>query len=120
MERALLIAFRERVLAGIREQLARESASAETRRAEVVPIVFSAIARARSEGRCGRAWLFGSFAWGSPQERSDVDVLVEGCAEPDSLAGEIWRVADRPVHVVEIERAAPSLVERVLSEGHPL
>lgn len=116
----MLAAFRQRVQAGIRQQLAREAADSEARRAEVIPLVSAALTRARSEGKCQRAWLFGSFAWGSPQERSDVDVLVESCPDPDSLAGEIWRVADRPVHVIEFEKAPATLIERVLRDGRPL
>ena len=120
MDRELLAAFRRRVLAGIEDDLAREAAEVEARRASVLPPVAAAIAAARAEGRCTRAWLFGSFAWGTPVERSDVDILVASCDDPDALAAEIWRAIDRPVHVIQIENAPPSLAERVLRDGHPL
>jgi predicted nucleotidyltransferase len=120
MDRALLAAFRRRVVAVIEEDLAREEAAAECRRAVVLPAVSKAVAEARAAGDCRRVWLFGSFAWGEPGERSDVDLLVEGCADPDALAAAVWRVADRPVHVVELERAPATLVERALREGSPL
>jgi predicted nucleotidyltransferase len=120
MERTDFGTFRRRVIEGIEADLAREKEQAEALRASVVPAVAKRVAAARYEGRCARAWLFGSFAWGDPTERSDVDLLVERCAEPDAFAAEVWRHIDRAVHVVEIERAPASLVERVLESGKAL
>jgi predicted nucleotidyltransferase len=112
--------FRRRVIANIEADLAREDEEAESLRAEVVPLVAESVAAAREAGRCGKAWLFGSFAWGRPTERSDVDLLVTDCKSPDGLAAEVWRRVERPVHVVPLESAAASLVQRVLSEGQTL
>jgi len=120
MDRSLLVAFRRRVVAVIDEDLAREETDAEAQRDLVLPSVSAALARSRRAGECSRAWLFGSFAWGLPVERSDVDILVESCPDPDALAATIWRAVERPVHVVQLERAPPSLVERVLRDGRPL
>jgi predicted nucleotidyltransferase len=116
----LLPAFRRRVLEVIQADLDREAAEAEALRAELLPKVGEAVRAARAGGRCGRVWLFGSFAWGRPGGRSDVDLLVEGCADPDALAAEIWRAVDRPVHVLQAPEAPESLVERARREGCPL
>lgn len=112
--------LRRRALEVIESDLAREAEQAEVLRNIVVPVVVEALAKARREGRCERAWLFGSFAWGRPNERSDIDLLVEGCDDPDALAAEVWRRVERAVHVVALERAPESLVRRVLAEGRPL
>lgn len=112
--------FRQRVLEVIEEDLAREDAETEALRADVVGRAAEVLAAARAEGRCGKAWLFGSFAWGRPGKRSDVDVLVEDCAEPDALAADLWRGTERPAHVVQRERAPAELAERVLADGKPL
>jgi len=120
MARTDFATFRRRVLENIEADLAREAAQAEALRAAVVPVVAEALGDARREGRCERTWLFGSFAWGQPTERSDVDLLVARCEDPDALAAEVWRKVDRAVHVVTLERAPESLVQRVLAEGLPL
>jgi len=116
----LAAAFRQRVLAGIRADLAREHTEAEALRAAVTPIVARLLAEARARGDCGRAWLFGSFAWGRPAARSDIDLLVEDCPDPFALSAVVWREVGRPVHVIEARSAPPGLVERVEREGTPL
>ncbi len=115
-----LRSFRDAVRAKIEADLRRESEQAAALRAQVVPAVARALERARAEGACGQAWLFGSFVWGDPGERSDVDVLVEGCADSFSLAAKIGRTCEREVHVIQRERAPDSLVRRVLADGTPL
>jgi predicted nucleotidyltransferase len=120
MERTDFTTFRRCVIAGIEADLARETQQAEALRGSVVPVVVERIEQARRAGRCARVWLFGSFAWGEPRERSDVDLLVEGCADPDALAADVWRHVERAVHVVALERAPASLVERVLESGKAL
>lgn len=112
--------FRARVIERIEADLAREHAESEQLRAEVVPRVVAAVAAARADGLCGRAWLFGSFAWGKPTAHSDVDLLVEGCTSPDGLAGRLWLELERPVHVVQLEHAPASLVERGTADGMAL
>lgn len=120
MDLALLSAFRRRVVAVIEEDLAREEAEAQLRRDTTLPEVSRAVTEARAAGQCRRAWLFGSFAWGLPGERSDVDLLVEGCPDPDAIGAALWRAIHRPVHVIALEKAPSSLVERVLRDGQPL
>ncbi|HVZ73047.1 MAG TPA: nucleotidyltransferase domain-containing protein [Polyangia bacterium] len=82
----------------------------------------AAIERARDQGLCGRAWLFGSYAWGEPGERSDVDILVEGEGSVDTIAiaSVIGRACRLDVHVIDAAEAPVMLRERVLSEGEPL
>lgn len=86
-------------------------------RGEVVPAVRACLATLRQAGRCRRAWLFGSYAWGQPTGRSDVDLLVEGAAAPFSVAAEVGRATGRMVHVVPLEDAPASLVDRARTEG---
>ena len=69
----------------------------------------------RGAGHCGRVWLFGSFAWGRPGERSDIDLLVEG--DDGEVAWEVSRACHREVHAIALQRAPDSLRERVLAEG---
>jgi predicted nucleotidyltransferase len=120
IDRELLAAFRRRIVAAIEADLRREDAEAEARRAQVIPMVARIVTVARAAQQCGRAWLFGSFAWGRPEERSDIDLLVEDCPDPDALAADIWRAAERPAHVIPVDRAERSLIERALAEGRPL
>jgi len=101
----------------IAAELEREAVEAEALRRAVLPPVRQALEAARADGWCARAWLFGSFAWGAPTERSDVDLLVASCADPDRLAARLWRACGRPVHVVELEQARAELSERVLADG---
>ena len=113
----LLTGFREAVRAKIRRDLEQEEATARTLREQVLPGVRQAIASARASGLCTRVWLFGSFAWGRPSDRSDVDLLVEGCADPDRLGGLVALRCGRDVHVIEWEQAPESLRTRVLEQG---
>jgi predicted nucleotidyltransferase len=120
VDRALAAAFRQRVLAGIQADLSREQAEESALRTAVTAATATVIAEARTRGSCGRAWLFGSFAWGRPEPRSDVDLLVEGCSDPDALAADVWTVINRPVHIVQLEKAPRSLAERVHRDGKAL
>jgi len=113
----LLRAFRAAVRAKIERDLEREIRDSEERKAKVLPSVRHAIAMARVQGLCGRAWLFGSFAWGTPGERSDVDVLLESCADPFAVASIVGRSAERDVHAISIDDAPPALRERATRDG---
>jgi predicted nucleotidyltransferase len=61
--------------AKIAEDLVVEAEAAEQLRGAVLPAVALGVEEARNAGLCRRAWLFGSFSWGTPVERSDVDLL---------------------------------------------
>lgn len=112
--------LRSAIRARFERDVAAERERAEALRADVVPQVESAVAAARAEGRCARAWLFGSYAWGSPDDDSDVDLLVEGCDDPFRLASRVTTACGRDAHVVELELAPAALRERVLRDGIPL
>jgi predicted nucleotidyltransferase len=116
----LVRAFGRAVRAHFEKEVAQEREQAEARRAAVLPKVRAALARARTEGLCGGAWLFGSYAWGEPGERSDVDLLVEGCADPIAVASLVGRGCGLDVHVIRMSDAPASLRERVRDEGVPL
>jgi predicted nucleotidyltransferase len=116
----LVRAFGRAVRAHFEDEVAKEREQAAARRAAVLPDVRAGLARARAEGLCGKAWLFGSYAWGEPGERSDVDLLVEGCADPIMVASLVGRACGLDVHVIDKSEAPPSLLERVQSDGVPL
>jgi predicted nucleotidyltransferase len=116
----LVRAFGRAVRAHFEEELAKERGQAEGRRSAVVPCVRAALERARADGLCGGAWLFGSYAWGEPGERSDVDLLVEDCPDPLMVASLVGRACGRDVHVIEMSEAPASLKERVHEDGVPL
>jgi predicted nucleotidyltransferase len=113
----LVKAFARAVRQHFADDIEREGKEAEQRRNEIVPIVRESVAKARAERLCTRAWLFGSYAWGRPGERSDVDVLVEHCKDPLELASLIGRACQRDVHVIDWSEAPESLRERVTLEG---
>jgi predicted nucleotidyltransferase len=116
----LLRAFGRAVRAHFEAEVANERTQAEARREAVLPVVRSAIDRARADGLCGDVWLFGSYAWGEPGERSDVDLLVDGCADPFVVASVVGRACGLDVHVIELSEAPLSLKERVRENGVPL
>ncbi|MES1171741.1 MAG: nucleotidyltransferase domain-containing protein [Bacteroidota bacterium] len=113
----LVKAFRRAVRRHFEGQVALEREAAEARKAAVLPTVLDSIARARDEGLCERAWLFGSYAWGQPGTRSDVDILVDGCRDPFAVASLVGRACGLDVHVVDWTEAPTSLRDRVLGEG---
>lgn len=116
----LIEAFGRAVRRNFAEQVAREEAEAEARREKVVPIVRQAVERARREGACRSAWLFGSYAWGRPGGRSDVDILAEDCPDPILVASIVGRACSLDVHVIDAKDAPASLRDRVMAEGLPL
>ncbi len=116
----LVLAFGRAVRRRFEDEIARERAASQARRDAVIPAVRAGVAQARAEHACGRAWLFGSYAWGQPGERSDVDVLAEDCPDPFMVASIIGRAAGLDAHVIERSEAPPSLIERAIKDGLPL
>ena len=112
--------FRNAVRDRIAADLEREALDAQGRRSVLLPSLDRAMAEARNQGLVGRAWLFGSFAWGEPQEQSDIDLLVEGCDDPFRLAASVSMACNRDVHAIPFDRAPQSLLDRVLSDGREL
>ncbi len=116
----LIEAFGRAVRRNFAEQVAREEAESQARREKVLPIVRQAVECARGEGACGRAWLFGSYAWGRPGARSDVDILAEECPDPFLLASIVGRACSLDVHVIDAKDAPASLRDRAMAEGLPV
>ncbi|MBC7793588.1 MAG: nucleotidyltransferase domain-containing protein [Clostridia bacterium] len=117
---ALYRAFRRTVIAKIERDLAAERLAATKVLELTMPRVRSSVGEARRQRLCTRAWLFGSFAWGQPTGRSDIDLLLADCLDPDTVAVMVGHVVGRPVHVLKLEEAPASLVERALRDGVPI
>lgn len=74
----------------------------------------------RPEDRPQRIMLFGSLVWGRfDPDRSDVDLLVWGVDHDQAalLTDRVWQAVGRPVHLVRVENAPASLIDRVEREG---
>ena len=117
---AALQDFHRAVRRHFEAQIASERSASVMRKAAVIPRVRDGVERARAQGLCGRAWLFGSYAWGQPGERSDVDIFVEGRSDTIAIASIVGRACGLDVHVVDSDEAPESLRARVASEGQPL
>jgi hypothetical protein len=83
---------------------------------------------AAHEPRVLTAYLFGSWARGTHRAGSDVDVAVLFAEPrprtllglPTELEAALSASVGRDVQVVDLERASPDLVHRVLADGHLL
>lgn len=97
------------------------TADEQQERERLLQRVREAVAALKQRFGVRRAILFGSLAspvWFTPD--SDVDLAVEGLAPSDFW--EAWRVvediiADRPVDLIELETARPSLIEAIERYG---
>lgn len=107
--------FRAAVLAKIRRDLADEAAATERLRAELLPRLRALVAAARADGVCDEVVLFGSYAWGRPTDRSDVDLLVAGDAT--ELAWRVSRALGCEVDAWRLEDAPETLVARAQADG---
>lgn len=113
-------AFRRAVRAKIASDLEAEAQAAAKRRERVRAVLGPALEQARSRGLCRAAWLFGSYAWGDPGDRSDVDLLAEACSDPEALASIVGRATGTDVHVVSLEDAPEDLRQRAWADGEPV
>jgi predicted nucleotidyltransferase len=111
----LRAAFARVVRSQIRRQLAAEHAESEALRARVLPLARRAVESARAAGSCRRVWLFGSYAWGQPGLRSDLDLMVEGDA--NEVAYSVGRACGLEVHALRVEDASTVLRARCEAEG---
>jgi predicted nucleotidyltransferase len=108
----------ESYLAGLRERREADGRALEARRARALEEARAAAARL---GRAGarRVWLFGSLAGGAFDERSDIDLAVEGLA-PGTL-GDAWAAANMgssfEIEVVPIDAARDSIRASIGREG---
>lgn len=108
-------AFREAVLSKIRRDLEAEAEASARLRAERLGPLREVVRSARAEGVCGEVVLFGSYAWGQPTARSDVDLLIAG--DTEEIAWRVGRVLGCEVDAWRLEDAPAALVERALAEG---
>lgn len=73
----------------------------------------------------GLALVFGSMATGKAGPDSDIDIAVE-CAEDmtaeakASLIEELAEAGGRPVDLIDLRRAGPALIGRILRQGKRL
>lgn len=96
-------------------QIAEEQRHGEQLRERILGQVKPIAARALESGICRRLWVFGSYAWGTPTDDSDLDVLVDGDAEQVArLLSEVMRL---PLHVLAFAEAPQSLRDRVQDDG---
>jgi predicted nucleotidyltransferase len=114
----LLEAVHARVRANVEAQLARENAIADTLTARNVPSVRKAIAEARNAGEVsGRVWLIGSYAWGQPDARSEIDLLMETCPNRFGMMQRIEDAVGLDVDVILVDEADPRLLPHLQREG---
>jgi predicted nucleotidyltransferase len=99
-------------------ELAREQEAAERQRNQALASLRPLIACARQLRLCDRAWLFGSYAWGTPGSESDLDLLVDGDA--DAVATLLSEHIRLPLHVMRLDAAPRTLRDRVHRDGLPL
>lgn len=66
-----------------------------------------------------RVWLFGSLAWGEPDEHCDLDLAVQGLASSDyfTALGAVLAAAPSPVDLVRMEEAPDALAHRIRQHG---
>ncbi len=113
----LLAAFRHKVRVRLARQVVCEQALSERRRSEAVLALRAAIRSARDPGLRGRVWLFGSFAWGTPAEHSDIDLFVEDQADEQTVAKVVAGYCNRMAHIVTAQNADAALVARIHRHG---
>ena len=82
----------------------------------------AAVALLRGRYGAKRVVLFGSLAAGTCRAESDVDLAVSALRPEHYFRalGELMEVFGAPVDLVELERAPPSLAERIEAEGESL
>ena len=113
----LVRAFRRAVMEKIARDLEREQRLSHNLRTENLPHIKDGIEAARAEGLCERVWLFGSFAWGQPTERSDIDILVKQGRDLTRIACLVGDALQRDVHVVSWDDADETLCRRAREQG---
>lgn len=105
---ARLFAARSRV----REE--RTAAHCQRMLASVPELVGLLVTRGAS-----RVWVFGSLAWGTAHEGSDLDLAAEGLPAAELLGaqGALLMAAPGRVDLVRIEEAPAALAARIRAEG---
>ena len=109
----------DQIAAYVRRRDREEKTRSLERRAELDRAA-RALARCLvAEHGASRVWLFGSLAWGDPDDASDIDLAVQGLSEERYFRALGAVLARAPVRVdlVRMEEAQPSLRDRVLDAG---
>ena len=84
-----------------------------------------AIDRLKTEFQPDEIFLYGSHAWGTPHDNSDVDLLVDVTGAttpwfPGSLTADLEQLLGKRVQVVIHRSLSPLIREAVLREAVPL
>jgi predicted nucleotidyltransferase len=100
------------------QRQAAETRAADERRADrlrgsVVEILRAGLPQG------GRAWIFGSLAWGGFGERSDLDLALSGVEQGRALALELSlsRALGVEVDLLSLEDLPPPFRARILEDG---
>jgi len=105
-----------------RRRDAEEAASAVATSAALRERAIRAAASLVERFGVGRVILFGSVVRGAATDSSDVDLAVEGlppCRQFAAMA-DAEAVIGRPVDLVRIEEATPTLLGRIVEDGEVL
>ncbi len=75
--------------------------------------------RLLEEAGCTAVYLFGSFADGTADEHSDIDLAVEGCPPGRffALLGRLLREVQRPLDLVDLDASTDPFVQRLRHGG---
>jgi len=108
------IAYQREVARAAQE---RRRTSAAELRARLPAVVASLAAQGAA-----RIILFGSIARGEADDDSDLDIAVVGlpAARFFETMAQAWAAAGRPVDLVRLEDAPPTLRDRILADGEVL
>lgn len=113
----LLLAMRCAARAEAERQLREEGRLAAALRERLMSRLRPVIDDLRSSGLLRGAWIFGSYAWGTPTEASDVDLLIESDRDALYIATEVSRAIGLDVHALARDSAPTTLLARISAEG---
>ena len=108
-----------KVVAALFARRAEASAARVEARRKLLLEVLPELTRKLVERGARRVWLFGSLAWGTAHEASDIDLAAEGLAADDllRLQGELLLQSPGRIDLVRIEEAPPALARRIRAHG---
>ncbi len=96
---------------GRRRRAADERKRTESKRLRLVRILRKVAPKIAEEFGLRRVWLFGSWAWGTPHRRSDVDVAVEGLAPGKWI--DAWGRMDELLRAIAGDRTSEADLRQV-------
>ena len=109
-------------LAHLRKRRDQQARASRVRADELRTLLPALAATLRERHGAERVWLFGSLATGDGTPESDVDLAVDRLETGTyfSALGMLMEGLGCGVDLVPLDRASPSLVERVLATGREL